>query len=192
VVIVIYEHIFTAQEEYRVIWRRSFSAPSVLFLINHYTLLVVSIMYLTTCFAWWPDDYILSSSMIPLLTSLPVITAVRVHAINNRNWFWTIIVLALGTGTVLGNLVSPLIVLSGVCPHLLLSEALIPTIIVGTNSPITLDAVVLAITWYRTAGTFDHAQAPSRSNPVMFTLLRDGESSVRRIYLEMLSVVYTS
>ena len=35
---------------------------------------------------------------------------------------WTIIVLALGTGTVLGNLVSPLIVLSGVCPHLLLSR----------------------------------------------------------------------
>ncbi|KAI0702697.1 hypothetical protein C8Q76DRAFT_802293 [Earliella scabrosa] len=36
------------------------------------------------------------------------------------------------------------------------------------------DAVVVAITWYRTAGALDYTQAPSPSNPIMFTLLRDG------------------
>ena len=69
----------------------------------------------------------------------PIITAVRVHAINNRNWFWTIIFLALGTSAVLGNIVSPPTAdLLGVCPHLLLSEVLTLTAVVGTNSPITL------------------------------------------------------
>ncbi|KAI0702681.1 hypothetical protein C8Q76DRAFT_230265 [Earliella scabrosa] len=57
IVIIIYEHVFTAHEEYRVIWRRSLSAPAVLFFINRYALLVLSIMYLATCFAWWPVDY---------------------------------------------------------------------------------------------------------------------------------------
>ena len=70
---------------------------------------------------------------------MPAITAVRVHAINNRNWFWTTIVSALGIGTVLGNFVSPLILdPSGACPQFLLSEAWTPTAIVGTNSPVTV------------------------------------------------------
>ncbi|KAI0702699.1 hypothetical protein C8Q76DRAFT_755493 [Earliella scabrosa] len=195
VVVVIYEHICTAQGEYRVIWRRSWSASAALFLINRYSLLAVSILYLATCFAWWPDDYscdVISRVRLSLHIVLSAVnlafTAVRLHAINNRKWFWTIIVSAFGIYITLASII------------------LTPTAVVGSNSPtapgcyggleivvpdpssdvwykaslllrvcgIVQDAVVLGITWYRTAGIGDYKRALSSSNSVVSLLLRDG------------------
>ena len=58
VALIVYEHLITILQEYKVIWRRKISVPMVLFVINRYGLLTFGLLYLLSTFVWWPDDLV--------------------------------------------------------------------------------------------------------------------------------------
>lgn len=64
-VLIIYEHILTAEQEYRMIWKRKFSVPCALFLVNWYTLLLVAIFNILSYMIWWQDNLVSLSYQLP-------------------------------------------------------------------------------------------------------------------------------
>ena len=59
VALIIYEHILTAQEEYQVIWKRKLSLPTVLYILNKYSLLGIGALYIISPYlVWIPMDHV--------------------------------------------------------------------------------------------------------------------------------------
>ncbi|KAI0752010.1 hypothetical protein C8Q74DRAFT_1308021 [Fomes fomentarius] len=158
--LIIYEHILTAEQEYRMIWKRNFSVPCVLFLVNRYTLLLVSILNILSYWIWWQDD-ISCAILIRMLSILMVLLdfvnvifmMLRMHVINNRNWYWTVSLFVIGCLAIPVNLV--------------------PSIVAYARS-IVLDIMVIAITWYRTFVIVKSARKANMNTSVASVLLRDG------------------
>ena len=57
-VLIVCEHMSTAQEEYRMVWKRKLSLPTALFLINRYVLLFIAVIYPLSTLLWWRDDFV--------------------------------------------------------------------------------------------------------------------------------------
>ncbi|TFK82233.1 hypothetical protein K466DRAFT_500682, partial [Polyporus arcularius HHB13444] len=163
--LIVYEHLLTFLQEYRVIWRRKISIPMVLFIINRYGLLAFGITYALSTLVWWGDDLVsarssgecrLSSSSSLTLSTSVLFSALRIHAINNRNWWWTASIFLFGFVSTPLNIVISL----------------------GIRAcKIWLDVMVLGITWYRTAGIVKAARHAHVDTSLVSVLLRDGELS---------------
>ncbi|KAI0702705.1 hypothetical protein C8Q76DRAFT_632548, partial [Earliella scabrosa] len=175
--LIIYEHILTAQQEYQVIWKRKLSLPIVLYILNRYALLGVGALYIITSYLVWLLQLIrcfwTSSLQVTLL-------ALRIHAINNQNWYWTAIILSLGLVSVPANS-STLTLIVGVSTivHTQRFADITPTALTVTVAVriarIVQDIIVLGITWYRTFGTIIAARRANFHASVVSILLRDGE-----------------
>ncbi|KAI0752011.1 hypothetical protein C8Q74DRAFT_1211700, partial [Fomes fomentarius] len=159
--LVLYEHMISAQQEYQVIWRRKFSVPMVLFVVNRYLLVIHSVLFIL----WY-----LIIAICVLNGYLPVFTAVRVHAINRRNWYCTSVVLMLGICAIPKNIVST--TQSGY--HM--GNDLIGVVTLSTRilHRIVQNVVVLGITWYRTYGVVIAAWKAKCATSVVSVMLRDG------------------
>ncbi|KAI0681905.1 Six-hairpin glycosidase-like protein [Cerioporus squamosus] len=171
--LIVYEHLLTAMQEYRVVWKRKMSIPMVLFVVNRYGLLLFGIVYVLSTLVWWGDDLrapsceIVGRVQVVIVVVLDLVnvvfSALRIHAINNRNWWWTASIFLLGFVSTPLN-----IACSG------------PTLTYGTVSlgiracKICLDVVVLGITWYRTAGIVKATRGAHVDTSVVSVLLRDG------------------
>ncbi|KAI0702680.1 hypothetical protein C8Q76DRAFT_755343 [Earliella scabrosa] len=190
--LIIYEHLLTVHEESRVIWRSRYTVPTVLFFINRFALLAVAGLYLVSSFNWWGEDLV-CATITRALSSLTVIldmvnivfSALRIHAINNRNWWLTALVFILGFVSVPANIAqlstasigtgNPLAVgcysTQGIeqDPQLWYRVALAVRICV-----IAQIVLVLGITWYRTAGVVLLARSANVDTSLISVLLRDG------------------
>ncbi|RPD76860.1 hypothetical protein L226DRAFT_569102 [Lentinus tigrinus ALCF2SS1-7] len=199
VALIVYEHLLTVMQEYRVIWQRKISVPMVLFIINRYGLLAFGIIYLLSTFLWWRDDlvrYPFSSRMatgpgltceifgrlqiafIVILDLVHVVfSSLRIHAINNRNWWWTTGIFTLGFIATSFNIADLIMASFGTGNPII--EGCFASVGLFGSSPdswyrISLDVVVLGITWYRTAGIVKAARSVNVDTSVVSVLLRDG------------------
>ncbi|KAI0742546.1 hypothetical protein C8Q80DRAFT_1189254 [Daedaleopsis nitida] len=115
VALVFYEYLLTFRREYRVIWSRRLTIPSLLFLLNRYALFLLAIAILMA--EYTPLDVSLSqprcrvldrfqrAATMPISVLNTVFFALRIHAINNHKWFWTTLLLFLGSLDVPFNIV---------------------------------------------------------------------------------------
>ncbi|KAI0706033.1 hypothetical protein C8T65DRAFT_830496 [Cerioporus squamosus] len=203
VALIVYEHLLTAMQEYRVVWKRKMSIPMVLFVVNRYGLLLFGIV----C-------EIVGRVQVVIVVVLDLVnvafSALRIHAINNRNWWWTASIFLLGfvsTPLNIADLITatyltgrPLIEgcfasigVLGPNPDLWYSNAshratmfslclcravdhgTLFSVSLGIRAcKICLDVVVLGITWYRTAGIVKAARGAHVDTSVVSVLLRDG------------------
>ncbi|KAI0752037.1 hypothetical protein C8Q74DRAFT_1211759, partial [Fomes fomentarius] len=101
-VLVAYEYSLTISVEYRVIWCRKFTIPSILYLINRYTLFVLVVLV-------WLADYPFRCTIVgDLLMTLALTMRIartgflvlRMHVINNHRWFWTVLLAGLALATI--------------------------------------------------------------------------------------------
>ncbi|KAI9061816.1 hypothetical protein FKP32DRAFT_1575233 [Trametes sanguinea] len=171
-VLIFYEHLLTIDMERRAIRSRKMSAPTVLFYLNRYFLLIFGLALLLWGFVSWDED---SVSFVHMRS----FSALRIHAINNYRWFWTVTII------VLGSLPFPINLVSGQTHLSILSFD-----IYGKGEPIAVavaacqvlsESLVLAITWYRTAGIVIAARKTSMDVSLVSLLLRDGEHGYRRL-----------
>lgn len=56
--LVLYEHMISVQQEYQVIWRRKFSVPMVLFVVNWYLLVIHSVLFILWYLMWFENDVV--------------------------------------------------------------------------------------------------------------------------------------
>ncbi|KAI9061839.1 hypothetical protein FKP32DRAFT_1630352 [Trametes sanguinea] len=194
ITLVAYDFVLTCNAELQVVWRRPYSLPSILFLLNRYGLFVgIVVYYLADMIPWKTDRscQVLSVTLDVLASLLYAIhaafSALRVHAINNRNWWWTSLVFFLGLVAVPGNLAS---YNSGIVTGYPLVTACFEPMD-GDGSAIDavvwkryefaaraclilMDVVVLAVTWYRTLGVVRAAKKANIKSSLMSVMLRDG------------------
>ncbi|KAI0744529.1 hypothetical protein C8Q76DRAFT_3515 [Earliella scabrosa] len=109
VVLIVCEHISTAQQEYEMVWKRKLSLPTALFIINRYVLMILAAIYPLSTLAWWQDDWLPSDferEDQPQRSALDcqLFTSMRVHAINDRKWSWTFLVSLLGLIAIMVNI----------------------------------------------------------------------------------------
>ncbi|KAI0656196.1 hypothetical protein C8Q70DRAFT_922027, partial [Cubamyces menziesii] len=162
--IIIYEYMLTFEMERRVIWGRRLTLPGVLFYLNRYLLLAFALIIYLWGFVPWRFD---SVSKLP---SMPF-SALRVHAINDKKWFWTILVVLTGSVPIPVNIVcKPL----HQYDHLRPSAYCFAAAICTTASVILMDVLVLGITWYRTAGIVIAARKVQLDVDLVSLMLRDG------------------
>ncbi|KAI0702692.1 hypothetical protein C8Q76DRAFT_573020, partial [Earliella scabrosa] len=168
--LIIYEHILTAQQEYQVIWKRKLSLPIVLYILNRYILLGVGGLYIfCSNLVWLPMDHVRPAHF-------PALMALRIHAINNQNWCWTVMTLLLGLLSV-----PPLhasifaTTMMNVVEHLYSTFLTLTVTVAVRISRIVQDIIVLGITWYRTFGTLVAARRAHVHTSVVSVLLRDGQ-----------------
>ncbi|KAI0752005.1 hypothetical protein C8Q74DRAFT_1307971 [Fomes fomentarius] len=203
----------SAQQEYQVIWKRKFSVPMALFVVNRCSLVLHGILYLFWYLMWWESD--LSPPRFALhshkLDSCEVIgrascivailldavngifTAVRIHAINHRNWYWTTVVLVLGICAIPKNIAFvttahfqtnyPLFpgcnrdegILKPDQDTWLKESDLLGAVTLSTRilHRIVQNVLVLGITWYRTYEIVIDAWKASCRTSVVSVMLRD-------------------
>ncbi|RDX46039.1 hypothetical protein OH76DRAFT_1485822 [Lentinus brumalis] len=185
VALIVYEHLLTIVQEYRVIWRRKLSIPMVLFIVNRYGLLAFGVIYALSTLLWWEDDLPSSQSceiigrvQIVLVVVLDVVnvafSALRIHAINNRNWWWTASIFLLGFVSTPLN-IADLITASYMTGNPLIEGCFASIVSLGIRAcKIWLDVMVLGITWYRTAGIVKAARNAHVDTSLVSVLIRDG------------------
>ncbi|KAI0752039.1 hypothetical protein C8Q74DRAFT_1393524 [Fomes fomentarius] len=163
--LVIYEYLLTFSTEYYQIWCRKWTIPSVLYLVNRYTL------YLLVPTTWFADYMAPDSSVSTMLqcsiaqgfhltfvfilgTVTTVFMVLRVHAINTGNgqWFWTVLL-------ILMTLIA--------IPFIMGCGKSYSIGLVGTT-------IVAGITLYRTAASALAARKANLPNSLSYYLLRDG------------------
>ncbi|OSD03795.1 hypothetical protein PYCCODRAFT_1458371 [Trametes coccinea BRFM310] len=194
ITLVVYDYLLTCSAELQVVWRRKYSLPSMLYLLNRYGLFVaISVYYLADMVTWKTDKscQVLSMTLDILVSLLYMIyaafSALRVHAINNRNWWWTSLVFCLGLVAVPGNLASyNSDIVTG---YPLVTACFAPMDTGGTVIDATvwkryefaaraclilMDVIVLAITWYRTVDVVRAARKANIKSSLMSVMLRDG------------------
>ncbi|KAI0334202.1 hypothetical protein GY45DRAFT_1242966, partial [Cubamyces sp. BRFM 1775] len=170
--IIIYEYMLTFEMERRVIWGRRLTMPGILFYLNRYLLLA----FAASIYAWGFITRIYSSTWIITLPICAAFSALRVHAINDKKWFWTILVILTGSVPIPLNIVRERLTTAtiefdniGRDTHYSLAA------ICTTASVIVTDVLVLGITWYRTAGIVIAARKVQMDVNLVSLMLRDGE-----------------
>ncbi|TBU46843.1 hypothetical protein BD309DRAFT_953302 [Dichomitus squalens] len=194
VALIIYEYILTFPAEHRVIWKRRLTIPTVLFLLNRYCLMLFGLSIALWAFVVWEDDSVcrfpnVSQQLFGTLldATQAVFMALRIHTINNRKWFWTALILLLGLSPVPPNVIEmfpsrPMALpwpLTG-CAETIYSKG-------NLNNPVwtrvvisvqlcsyVANFVVVAITWYRTAGIAIAARKARLRTSLVSLILRDG------------------
>ncbi|EED79598.1 predicted protein [Postia placenta Mad-698-R] len=107
--LIIYEHLITAAGEVRLLRERKFSSSGLIFLFNRYTLLAFGIINAVYVYPW--DTPISCEAMSMLYDILQIIlyavaaafSALRVYAINDRDWLSATLTLILGLPPVAVN-----------------------------------------------------------------------------------------
>ncbi|EED84243.1 predicted protein [Postia placenta Mad-698-R] len=108
--LIIYEHLITAAGEVRLLRERKFSNSGLIFLFNRYTLLAFGIINAVYVYPW--DTPISCEAMSMLYDILQIIlyavaaafSALRVYAINDRDWLSAMLTLILGLPPVAVNI----------------------------------------------------------------------------------------
>ena len=72
--LIAYELILTAREEYQVIWKRGFSLPVLLFVINRYSALILGILNVIYYLRWWESDQV-STGLTLRLRSMTMLSS---------------------------------------------------------------------------------------------------------------------
>ncbi|KAI0632761.1 hypothetical protein C8Q77DRAFT_1119605 [Trametes polyzona] len=196
VALVLYEYLLTIRAEAKVVWGRKLTVPTVLYYINRYTLLLLGLAIALWGFVEWTSD---SSCIAPgalqkiccalIQACYTIFSALRIHAINNRNWTWTILILCLGCvgvpPLVVGIVAARRVIAVGPPPLRgcaaavwtwdgLDAPAWSRVAIAAECCTILMDTVVLAITWYRTAGILIMARKIQLQTSLASLMLRDG------------------
>ncbi|KAI0668954.1 hypothetical protein C8Q78DRAFT_978330, partial [Trametes maxima] len=167
--IVVYEYLLTFQMERRVIWNRKLTVPTVLYLLNRYTLLLFALDLALWVFVSWDKD-----PLTCIYRNSLAFSALRIHAINNQNKFWTILIFLLGFLPVPPNIVRT--DQSGQSATFRLRSYELTRLAVATEvSVILMEILVLGITWYRTAGIVIEAKKVQLETSLVSLMLRDGE-----------------
>ncbi|TBU54176.1 hypothetical protein BD310DRAFT_936495 [Dichomitus squalens] len=114
-----------------------------------------------------------------------VFMALRIHTINNRKWSWTTLILLLGLSPVPPNVIEMFMSRPMALPWPLTGCA--QTIYSGgnLNNPVwtrklcgyVANFIVVAITWYRTAGIAIAARKARLRTSLVSLILRDGEDA---------------
>ncbi|KAI0350951.1 hypothetical protein OH77DRAFT_1430355 [Trametes cingulata] len=194
IALVVYEYILTIRVERRVIWGRKITFPTALFLFNRYLLVALALATYLWGFVNWDSDsscYVAGTLQCVCAIFIDVcyftFSALRIHAINNHNWFWTMLIVLLGCVSIPPNIISIFETryeavpppLSG-CAETTSSLARLDlpiwnrVAVASTVSAILMDALVLGITWYRTAGIFISARKVHLDTSLVYLMLRDG------------------
>ncbi|KAH9887025.1 hypothetical protein C8Q73DRAFT_795048 [Cubamyces lactineus] len=128
--IIIYEYMLTFEMERRVIWGRRLTLPGALFYLNRYLLLAFATsIYLWGFVTWRSDSYADEEPGRGLLETIfgilleacyAAFSALRVHAINDKKWVWTILVMLTGSVPIPINIVATVLASSGAAPPPLL------------------------------------------------------------------------
>ncbi|KAF9810756.1 hypothetical protein IEO21_06807 [Rhodonia placenta] len=108
--LIIYEHLITAAGEVRLLRERKFSSSGLIFLFNRYTLFAFGIINAVYVYPW--DTPISCEAMSMLYDILQIIlyavaaafSALRVYAINDRDWLSAMLTLILGLPPVAVNI----------------------------------------------------------------------------------------
>ncbi|OSD03775.1 hypothetical protein PYCCODRAFT_196323 [Trametes coccinea BRFM310] len=104
-ILIVYEYLLTIDMERRAIWSRKMSAPTVLFYVNRYTLLVFGLALVLWGLVVWDKDSpsCIAPAVMQTVASIVMeacyvaFSALRIHAINNYRWFWTVLIILLGS-----------------------------------------------------------------------------------------------
>ncbi|KAH9887010.1 hypothetical protein C8Q73DRAFT_714281 [Cubamyces lactineus] len=181
IALVVYDYILTLPDEYRVIWRRGRSVASALYIANRYGLIVTAAVSCSVL------EKLFKIEAVLLYVTFAAFSALRVHAINDRRWIWTVLVFLLGITPVPGNLstfqsqaVSGYPVFKGCFQVIAVGSSASSQIIwnryaiASRACLIAMDAIVLAITWYRTAEVITAARRAKMKGSLVSVMLRDG------------------
>ncbi|KAI0742503.1 hypothetical protein C8Q80DRAFT_910846 [Daedaleopsis nitida] len=174
ITLITYEHLITAHQEYQVIWRRKSSTCSPI--SNGGTTICCKVL-----------SRMLGVLSVVLDLVILVFLSVRIHAINDRRWGWTLAVFLLGfvatpptlVGVATDNIATSIPeVAMGCYPAL---GALGPDpdswyklLLAVRVCVIVQNVIVLGITWYRTIGIVAAARSANIKASVGSVLLRDG------------------
>ncbi|RDX46002.1 hypothetical protein OH76DRAFT_1356717 [Lentinus brumalis] len=169
--LIIYEHLLTLASERRAIWDRPWSIPTILFLLNRYLLLLFALAVFLWGFVPWQTDSVSG-------VDRDLFMALRIHAINNHRWYWTILLILLGSVEIPPNIVR-LVIFS--FPLSKIEGCHLPTVLVAVSiSSFISNVLVVGITWYRTLGLVLAARKVNMRTSLGYYLLRDGTRSCLR------------
>ncbi|KIP06042.1 hypothetical protein PHLGIDRAFT_73255, partial [Phlebiopsis gigantea 11061_1 CR5-6] len=155
-VLLAYEYIITFDQELSAIWRRKFNATSLLFITVRWTMLFNAALLSI------PPSARVSNTYFSQLFS-----ALRVYAIWDRSWVWTLVIFVLSFAwcaifyTEQGLLFG-------------LFRAVVFTI---HGSIIATDVMVLTLTWIKTFHQWRESRQLGMHVPISTCLLRDGNVS---------------
>jgi len=192
-----YDFFITFADEVKCIWKRKFSFPTFLFMMNRYstlfsrTLLIIQLLpYQYTTLNNWQDimlcTVVLRSSeafTVVSQVSVAIFLALRTFAIWRRDWRIFVLVFALGMIVPITSIyyfatLTPTIVglpFIGCSELASLSDVTIGRFNIAVRlSAIVADAVVLILTWMKTMGMIRDCKGPRSHRSVVLMLLRDG------------------
>lgn len=184
--LVVYEYLLTFQDEVRMIWRRKWTAATVLFMMNRYLLIASIILQAlpSTPESWCTViPRITDGAALLLLIVFALFSALRVYAMWDRNIFLFLLVILpnlvpVGTNFFAAVVFRPVLVGPplGQC---MLDDPVPPKtdemLVHATRiSVIIADALVLVLTWVKTFHTVREAARLKMKVDVTTMLLRDG------------------
>ncbi|KZS99880.1 uncharacterized protein LAESUDRAFT_667427, partial [Laetiporus sulphureus 93-53] len=154
-----YEHLNTLSDEVHLLWRGKLNISTAIFLANRYLLLFMAAAFILNSLVW--------------ATPLVIVSALRVYAINRRQWVLAVIALILGLAPVIVNIVNPISIRHSSLLTTLTgcSSVAIPTRL----PPILSDMIVLLVTWFQTFHVVRDARKAGLKASLGALILRDGE-----------------
>ncbi|TBU42631.1 hypothetical protein BD309DRAFT_865942 [Dichomitus squalens] len=188
--LILHEYLITFDSEVRLMWRRKITGASIIFFLNRYIMLLSQLFILPT---WAPvSDLTISRCRCAALGWLDVIfnlapyfvwnvfATLRVYALTGRDWRIPSIVALLMLGPIAANIV--------------LSCSAHIVVLVSRICLIAGDAVVIAVTWWKTYRLKREAEASNIKAPLVTMLLRDGtwrsDSSSTATYVNVGSLYF--
>ncbi|EIW53063.1 uncharacterized protein TRAVEDRAFT_134700 [Trametes versicolor FP-101664 SS1] len=167
--VIFYEYAITFDSEVRLIWRRKITGASILF-FNRYLLVLRNAL---TVVSFSPMSTPVPS---PSFSHYAAFSTLRVYALSGRDWRFAAFVCLLMTGPIVGNVVRASAM--EVFQRLLLSVKVELThaavVLLSRCTLIAGDAVVLAVTWWKTWSIKKVADAAHIGTSLVALLLRDG------------------
>ncbi|TFK80296.1 hypothetical protein K466DRAFT_533121 [Polyporus arcularius HHB13444] len=197
IALIIYEHLLTLASERRAIWDRPWSIPTILFLLNRYLLLLFALAVFLWGFVPWQTDSVCRfPAILQVITPMAIMAvtmvfmALRIHAINNHRWYWTIMLILLGSVEIPPNIVlltqsqyvaiRPSGLPYGGCAEASYEEDRLDkpvwkrVLVAVSISSFIANVLVVGITWYRTLGLVLAARKVNMRTSLGYYLLRDG------------------
>ncbi|KAH9896095.1 hypothetical protein C8Q73DRAFT_745200 [Cubamyces lactineus] len=177
--LIFYEYAITFNNEVRLIWRRRITAASVLYFLNRYIMILDNIVTLISfpamCSALAWIDVVLN--LLPYFI-WNVFSTMRVYAVSGRDWRIAVLVCVLMLGPIISNIYNiPFEFPVNMPPPYNCSFD--NTISLATHNIVplmTADAVIIAVTWWKTYRFKKSADDARVATSLVDLLLRDGST----------------
>ncbi|TBU27604.1 hypothetical protein BD311DRAFT_778821 [Dichomitus squalens] len=163
--LIFHEYLITFDSEVRLMWRRKITGASIIFFLNRYIMLLSQLFILPT---WAPVSDLSCAALgwLDVIFNLAPyfvwngFATLRVYALTGRDWRIPSIVALLMLGPIAANII--------------LSCSAHIVVLVSRICLIAGDAVVIAVTWWKTYRLKREAEASDIKAPLVTMLLRDG------------------